>query len=366
MLLQDWLCKFGNTPAKLTEDYAIAVKPHPLFPNLLFFKYNQIDSPMGEELVCESRGVILDSANDWAVVSRPFDKFFNYSEGHAKPIDWDSARVQEKLDGSLMAMYFYKGNWRVASNGTPDAGGPAGHFQGTFAELFMDTFMKMGYTTDKMDKAYTYIFELTSMYNRVVVIHDRATVTLIGVRHNATGQEMELYDQSIPNFPFATVKEFSLQTVDQIIATFATMSPVTQEGYVVVDKDFHRVKVKHPGYVAIHHAIDGAGPKKFLEIIRSGETSEVIPHFPEWKAEMDDIRAKYESVVNVLELIYKKNKDIASQKGFALAVTSACARLSVPTAPLFRLRAGKGSIRDFLREWDIQALMRCLGLKADK
>jgi tRNA splicing ligase len=31
-------------------------------------------------IVRESRGVILDSANNWSVVALPFDKFFNYGE----------------------------------------------------------------------------------------------------------------------------------------------------------------------------------------------------------------------------------------------------------------------------------------------
>ena len=37
-----------------------------------------------------------------------------------KPIDWGTARVYEKLDGSLMTLYRYGGAWQVASSGLPD------------------------------------------------------------------------------------------------------------------------------------------------------------------------------------------------------------------------------------------------------
>lgn len=34
--------------------------------------------------------------------------------------DWNSAVVYEKKDGSLAFMYYYQGNWHVASSTIPD------------------------------------------------------------------------------------------------------------------------------------------------------------------------------------------------------------------------------------------------------
>lgn len=57
------------------------------------------------------------------VVCRPFDKFFNSKEaGHKKePVDWTSARVYEKVDGSLIKCYFYKASFNDTQ---PDAAAP--------------------------------------------------------------------------------------------------------------------------------------------------------------------------------------------------------------------------------------------------
>ena len=38
-------------------------------------------------------------------------------------INWKTARVYEKIDGSLMTLYFYDNKWIISSSGKPDADG---------------------------------------------------------------------------------------------------------------------------------------------------------------------------------------------------------------------------------------------------
>src|SRR3989304_4986341 len=114
--VQKFLREYGL--AKLEEQFSIIARRHSGYNNLVCLKYNMIDSPMSERITQECRGIILDEENDWAIVSRSFDKFFNFGEGHAAKINWDTANVQEKLDGSLMALYHYRDKWHVQSSGT--------------------------------------------------------------------------------------------------------------------------------------------------------------------------------------------------------------------------------------------------------
>src|ERR1700753_3130163 len=101
-LLQTALRAGTETPESLLAKYAIKSKPHGLYPALLMMKYDQIASNFAEPMVREARGIIFAREDNWRVVARPFDKFFNHGDPMAAVIDWPSARVQEKLDGSLM------------------------------------------------------------------------------------------------------------------------------------------------------------------------------------------------------------------------------------------------------------------------
>ena len=122
--------------AALCDKFMLKANRHERFSNLVLLKYNQVFSPMNEPIVQECRGLIVDEADNWRVISHPFDKFFNAGEPNAAAIDWTTARVLEKLDGSLMSLYFYDGAWQVASSGRPEAGGPLGSRGVTMVQAF--------------------------------------------------------------------------------------------------------------------------------------------------------------------------------------------------------------------------------------
>ncbi len=353
-LLQNYL-RNGGTLDELKTKYAIDATRHKTYPNLVLLKYNQIESPFAEPLVREARGIILDEADNWRVICMRFIKFFNYGEGHAASIDWHTARVQEKVDGSLMTLYFYDNKWHVATSGSPDASGQVGEWGFTFADLFWRTFNAMGLPLPE-NTDWNYSFELTSQWNRVVVPHKTANLTQIGLFDRVTGNEFVNH-----NSPYPIVRSYALSSVDDILASFAGIDPLSQEGYVVVDANFNRVKIKHPGYVALHHLKDGFGPRRIVEIIRASEISEVLTYFPEWTEQFNDSQKRYNELVSALENLYSEIKYIPIQKDFALALQAR--NVAVPAA-LFQLRAGKiDSVKQHLANMPIQSLMKVLGLK---
>ena len=371
MLVQDFLCVNGVD--ELVKKYAINARRHPKYPNLVLFKYNQIDSPMGEPIVQECRGLILDEARDWEVVSYPFRKFFNDSEGHADKLDGDFV-VQEKVDGSLCVLYFYDNRWHVSTSGSPDAGGQVHVEQAqyntseagsmTFAELFWDTYASLSGTL-LLDPDCNYMFELTSPFNRIVVRHEKASLTLIGVRNRVTGHELPV--SAFSEFGFPVVKEYPLSSMAEVVESFRTMNPLEQEGYVIrgktrkADGSFPRVKTKHPGYVAIHHMRDHLTNKAMLEVIRTGESSEFLSYFPEVAVDFEIVKGKYLALVNELEAAYTAFRNIPVQKDFALALQAA----KVPvTAALFGLRSGKvKSVKEYLATMNIKNLMDAINVK---
>lgn len=362
LLIQKYL-RAGNSPESLAEKY-VKCRRHKQYPNLCLFKYD-IFASFADPLVRECRGIVLDEKDEWNVVSRAFDKFFNFGEGHAADIDWPTARVQEKLDGSLCVLYHYDGQWHVATSGSPDASGlvqqAGAHIDiafgdRSFADYFWDTFdAEGGMMPDKKYRNFCFVFELMGQANRVVVVHDREWMRLLAIRDRVTGLELDI-EEYWGLVKIAPVRSFPLRNVEEIITSFEHISPVSQEGYIVVDGKRDRIKIKHPGYVALHHAKDGMGPKAFAEIARTGEVSEVIAAFPEFEHLLQDARAKHTAFVEKCQEAYDSIKHIAVQKDFALEA------LKTPySAALFQMRKGK-DLRELAKSVSLDTYMTWVGM----
>lgn len=345
MLLQGFLRNGKHTNDSwihALELKGIKVKHHAQYPNLCLFKYDMVGAPEGDPLVNECRGVILDEEDDWRVIARGFDRFYNLGSGHAKNIDWSTARVQEKLDGSLCVLYHYKLQWHVATSGTPDASGNVNGGNETFAQYFWRVWGDRG--LDGLDLNQSYIFELTGPLNRIVVPHTQATLTLLSSRHRQSGKESHrsfIISDGMKH-DLAVVKEYALTNFEQCLKTFDHLNGLHNEGYVVVDGAFNRVKVKHPGYVALHHIKDGMGPKAFMETARKGEVSEVSLAFPEFASSIKKAKVQIDCLVRILTDIEheldKQELFLATQKEYATEVLTWHKKYS---SYLFAIRANK-------------------------
>ncbi len=339
LLLQAFLRQHGLDT--LCQRYQIKTNRHSKFPNLVCFKYSQRESPLAEPLVQQCRGIILDEAQDWAIASYPYDKFFNYGEPNAATIDWSSARVYDKLDGSLMTLYFHAGQWRVQSSGTPDASGDVGGFGFSFQTLFWQVWNELGYCLpnaalpEVAAQDYCFCFELMTPYNRVVVRHQENQLVLHGVRNRITHQEAD------PNlwadrYGWSGVNTVKLNNWNDILATAQTLDPQAAEGYIVCDAAFRRVKVKSPQYVALSHLRDSFTPRRLMEVVVQNEGDEFLTYFPEWREQYERIQATYRELIQAIEADFQSHRDIPSQKDFAGMVRS------LPySGILFALRSGK-------------------------
>ena len=354
----------GGTFEDLLSRYAIKAKRHPAHPELVLLKYDQIASPFGEPIVRECRGIILDSSDDWRVVSRAFDKFFNHGEWHAAEIDWATARVLEKLDGSLCVLYAHAGQWHVATSGTPDASGDVHRGGVSFRDLF---WRAVGDRRDSLPPpagSACFSFELTSPLNRIVVRHTEVALTLLAGRwlRHAGQPEMPLEQAAaVVGGRFPMVASHALASFGALDASHDARSPLSHEGYVVVDASFRRVKVKSPAYVALHHAKDGLTVRGFVEIARSGETSEVETAFPEFAPELNEARRRVTALAEEIDGDFARLRDIPVQKDFALEALK-----TRSSAALFLLRSRKvESAREYLRGEHLDQLVEVLGYHRD-
>lgn len=357
--VQNFLRTTPDALKALEAKYSIKAKRHSKYSNLVLFKYSQIDSPFQEPIVQECRGLILDESNNWEVVCYTYFKFFNVFEPLAAMIDWSTAKVQEKLDGSLIQVFSYNGEWLVATSGTPDAQTPIGDYGTTFYDMFWRVF-KTPPPGLELDRGYCYAFELCCPENRVVVQHKEPRLVLHGIRDLLDFKEIDPLTTRWC-FAFETPRNFPLTSIESCLEAAKRLDPLQQEGYVVVDAQFNRVKVKSPAYLALHHAKDGLLSLKHIAlIIRTGESEELkmaLLAFPELKPHFDKFVTRYDEIVQQANASYLKVKNIKSQKEFALAVL----KEYYPNI-LFAMRKGSCTPQEYMLKVTEPAYLRMMNL----
>lgn len=255
----------------------------------ILFKYSQIDSDFSLEIVREARGLILEDKT-WNVVCYPFKKIFNYGEAYADEIDWKSAKVTSKEDGSLIKVYFYNGEWRVGTNSTIDAEDAVlnSPYYRNFRELFDVAANNCKFDFDRLDPNYTYLMELCSCHNTIVVPYNEPKLFHIGTRNNITCEEVEV------DIGIEKPKQYMLSSLDDCIAMAATFD-FTKEGFVVVDKNYHRVKVKSEDYVRVHRLANNGSItlERAIDLIRMNELEEFLVYCPQYTDFINDVRNRF-------------------------------------------------------------------------
>jgi Uncharacterized conserved protein len=110
-----------ETLNKYYENGLLYKQTHPTLP-LTIWNYSEKVQYEGlwDEVTVQCRGLITEN-NTGKVLVRPFAKFFNYEEVVDKnviPLKGDYVYVQEKMDGSLGILFYYEGEWIMATRGS--------------------------------------------------------------------------------------------------------------------------------------------------------------------------------------------------------------------------------------------------------
>jgi hypothetical protein len=331
----------------------------------ILLKYSQIESDMSISEVQDCRGLILER-DTWKVMSLAFRKFFNSAEGHAVKIDWNTAYIFEKCDGSLIQLYWdwVAEKWCAGTSGMAEGEGEVNEKPNTtFSGLFWDVLKTYEeFHIDNLTKGYTYAFELMTPYNIVVNPHGFSSVAMLGVRDVKTLQEVdyETFKEESEleiGLPVVRAYDMNMSNAGQLMATFEGM-PFTDEGYVVCDAKFNRIKLKNPAYVAAHHLKSKTSLYHIMTIVKTNEVEEYGATFPERLEEINELKLKYDELIERLENVWDELKDHKpknitkqEQKKFAMKVFEFIAKYDVkPFSGLFfSLKDRKTeSVKDFI------------------
>lgn len=358
--------------------------------------YDQIEAKESDPLAQECRGLILaqedglpvfvtgtTSSDGKGVSTRdltcpgktrilayPMKRFFNHGQGSAADIDWSDPKlaVLEKLDGTLCIVYFdpFTNQWCVATRSVPEADLLMDNglftFRTLFEKAFEDTtgFSFNGPIGEGLRPEWTYCFELTTPYNRIVVNYPNNRVTLLAVRDLNSLQEIDpssaMKRDLIPNMPI--VQAHTYTSVNELLDWVSSLNPMEHEGVVVRDSNFNRIKVKNAAYVAYNKVRDalGTSERNCIELILAEKDDDVIPMLPEEiannlkkiKENLQKVIMKYDSVYYLMMLNLKALGETSNKKEFARLVKR---HENMWSAPFFAMFDGKVSnMRDFIQK----------------
>lgn len=352
------------------KPYSLIISRDEMFnKKLIMFKYSMIDSDMSLKLVQECRGLILDE-DTLEPISVPFFKFFNFGEINAAQIDWEFAKVGTKIDGSLTKIVRLGNDLLISTNGTIDANKASiadqiGCDFKSFGDLIKFVLNQKNVSIDDFEEGWTYMFELISPFTKIVIPYKETDMYYLGRRNNETFQEEHFLIDPF-NGLFKTPEVFPLKTIDDCIAATSKM-PWDNEGYVVCDKNFNRIKIKSPAYLAVHR-LRGEGVMSYaraIELVRMNEVDEVLTYFPEFKAALLECKSRFWKLVedeqNAWNEYEKIDSSLLTRKDKALWITK---HAKIPGLFFGILDKKIESVESFFMNVPTEKILKYMGYKA--
>jgi len=350
----------------LENNFGIRVVP---YEDRVVLNYSQIDSykQRFEPIVMECRSLILDLNHE--ILSRSFDRFFNYGEDpNSETFNIENSVAYDKIDGSIMTVYFDGAKWQVSSRQMAFAEGPVPNKSKSYRDVFIEALgVELDLAFKDVDKEYCTIFEMVSPETRVVTPYPKSEIFLLDVRNKFTGEFLGLENAwywSIPeevHWKYPNTHFFN--TIEECIKASNDL-PAMEEGYVLVNdivpensiSDKWRIKVKNPAYLAIAHLRENGAvtEKRVVKLVIFANHEEYLEHFPEDREFFEPwIKANKRMVEDVAE--YKaKYFHIEDQKEFAMKIKD-CHGKHI----LFGIRKGRtfsDMIEDFTDNFRVRLL----------
>lgn len=328
MLLQDYLNPDELIEA-LNEGY-VDQREHPDLP-LTMFTYSRTAQFDGywTDAVRKCRGLIVEQFTG-EIIAFCMPKFFNKSEhdngkSYAAPLPEESCRIFDKMDGSMGTVYWYQGEWRVATKGS---------FLSEQAIKAKE--MLLASDTRHLIPGITYVVEIIYPANRIVVDYkDRHDLVLL-TSYLSDGREI-LKPDSWEGTGFSYVYEIDdyiltghALDLDDLTEEHILDSGTEAEGYVVTFESGVRVKMKFPEYLALHKILTNCTERTIWEALyndidMSAFRENVPDEFDEWVTKVVDgiygFVDEFESNCNVKFMKIVKKTGASDRKAFALEVS---------------------------------------------
>lgn len=258
-MLKDWVQDYVN------QGYVRAER-HPTLP-LTIYNYTPKCSHerVWNNVTVRCRGLVID--DDGEVQALPVPKFFNYNEPEAAQAPWSEQTfdLEEKLDGSLIIAFNYRGQYVFATRGSftsPQAK--------KAEELLFNAY-------GEMSPGLTYIFEVLYPEDQKVVRYEEEELVLITRIETATGKELR-HKSEVFRMP-QRLQGIKLSDPNRVMQQLEDLTGV--KGFVARFENGGRVKFKTPWYVERHRFLQKLSPRFIWEQMKAGTLADMEECLPE-------------------------------------------------------------------------------------
>jgi RNA ligase len=287
-------------------------------------------------LDCRGTMFNVTDINNPVLVSLPPQKFFNYEEGGVDHTLCIVGTMMDKLDGSLISTYLYKGQLRLKSKADLFSS------QAIAAMTWLDLEENRRFKSELLlaaEEGITVNLEYTSPTNRIVVPYSEDKLTILSVRNHTTGGT--LFGSELRNYlmmsRYSTLIDQIvhyqdlydstwLYQVDQSTLVSEIRKEKKGEGYVIEmvreDSTSYLVKVKNLAYIQLHQSKDSIQtPSKLFALVVNELSDDIRSAFSDdaWVlaelSKMEDmVIPKFNHLVKTVEDFYEENKGLGRKE----------------------------------------------------
>jgi len=283
---------------------------HPYLPLSIwnYTEQTQFDGHWNETTL-SCRGLVVN--DDGAIQALPLQKFFNIEE--AKHTPTTNFEVFDKVDGSLLILFYYEGDWIFATRGSFTSE------QAIRAKVIASRWPTT--SIEELDPRFTFLFEIVYPENRIVVDYgDKEELVLLTAINPTNRKELSYNDlHQFYSEYFTVVTRYDRLDYKNI----QKLNTPNSEGFVVKFDNGQRCKIKFADYVRLHRIMTDLSTTTVYEKLRFGHDindwlkdvpDEFYKHIKEYA---DELTTQYNYMETEARLRYYAISNLKNRKKFA-------------------------------------------------
>lgn len=264
----------------------------------------EVEKPsMDKQYDIFQRGIILEKETNKPIFvsfrdREEFDE--TKSELSNYGLDWSSCQIEESVEGTQIKLFYYQGEWRVATSHCIDA--HRANWNGNnFYELFLEAAECEKFNFKSMDPKYCHL--LVMQHPKNVLVTEFKVPKLIHILSRDMSQnDMPEVKLDIGLSKPAIVLNF--KSMEELLKDVNENKTIDKEGYIVRDlKSEKRIKIMSKVY------------KEASELRMNNTSNNIAYHYLQLKAQnkVEDYLKYYEKNRPIFEAIEMKLEDMISE-----------------------------------------------------